>query len=46
MFNVKLGLGLDVNVKLGLISWQVRFFKGHLGLDAGVKLVPVNCGLT
>jgi len=48
-FNVKLGLGFDVNIKLGAINLQLDFEgppKSRLGLDANVELGLVNCGLT
>ena len=50
-FNVKLELGLDINVKLefSLVNLQFDFqgpSESRLGLDANVKLGSVNCGLT
>jgi len=46
MFNTKLEVGLDVNIKLGPISLKV-YVQGtlelRLGLDSDVKLGPVNC---
>ena len=48
MFNVKVKLGLDVNVKLGLIS-MVFDFQGppesRLGPNVDVELGPIKCGL-
>ena len=48
MFNVKLGLGLDV--KLDWISLHFKFFQGPaesiLGLATDVELGLVNYGLT
>jgi len=49
VFNVKLELGLDVNIKLGPINLQFNFqgpYESRLGLDAEVKLGTVNCSLT
>ena len=48
MFNVKLELGLDVNIKLGPIILHLNFQgppKSRLGLGADVELGPVNCAL-
>jgi len=48
MFNVKLELGLDVNIKVSLINLQLNFQgppKSRLGLDADVELSLVNCAL-
>jgi len=48
MFNVKLELGLDVNIKLGAINLKLNFQgspKSRLGLDGNVELGPVNCAL-
>ena len=49
MFNVKLKLSLDVNVKLGLTNLQFNFhgpLESILGFNADVELGPINCGLT
>jgi len=45
MFNIKLELGLDVNIKLGPINLQFNFQgppESRLGLDIDIKLGPVN----
>jgi len=48
MFNVKLELGLYVNMKLGPINLQLNFQgppKSRLGLDINVELGLVNCAM-
>ena len=48
-FNIKLGLSLDVNIKLGLITLDFHFqglLKSRLGPDADVELGSITHNLT